>query len=333
MVYIYRKTIGGKPYYYLRVSKRVKGKLVVKDIAYLGSSIADVEKKLDSLSQYQKEIRKSYKSIKKVLQSNHYLEAIRTSKLKKDAYLDKKLLEQVEAIKLHYKKHFLKLDDTTIRETYKHFVIEFAFNTTSIEGNTITLKEANRLLQEDILPKNKTLREVYDLQNTEKSFFWLLDAEPPFNESLIVKVHDMLMENIDERKGYRSHDIGAFRSRFEVSPAKYVKTDVALLTKLLNRNKNKHPLSLATIFHHKMEKIHPFADGNGRTGRILMNYLLMQNGYPPLIVSKKRRSDYLNALSKADKADLQSVDANDYKKLANYLAEEMSTSYWNNFNV
>ena len=64
-----------------------------------------------------------------------------------------------------------KLDDKTIKETYKDFLIDFAFNTTSIEGNTITLAEVDRLLRENLTPRNRTLREIYDLQNTEKVFF------------------------------------------------------------------------------------------------------------------------------------------------------------------
>jgi len=333
MVYIYEKEIQGKKYYYLRISQRIKGKLAVKDIAYLGSNLSEVEKNLDKLPKYQQEIRKSHRNIKKFIQSNHYIKQIKELKLKKNDYLNKELLEQIEAIKLHFNKHFLKFDHLTIKETYEHFQIDFAFNTTSIEGNTITLQEAARLLKEDILPNNKTLREVNDLQNTEKVFFWLLEKRPAINENLIIKIHDLLLENIDVRKGYRTQEIRVFKSKFEASPAKYVAIDMKLLFDFINTNKELHPLVLAGIIHHKMEKIHPFADGNGRTGRMLMNYILIKNNYPPLIVPKKRRADYLKALSTADKANLKNKEAKYYQKLINYLAEEMVLSYWNNFNV
>jgi len=333
MAYIYKKIVGGKPYYYLRISKRVKGKLIVKDVAYLGSSLAEVEKKLNSLDKYQKEIRKSYRNIKKFIQSNHYLDLIRKKKLKKNEYIEKGLHEEIEAIKLHFNNHFLKLDSKTKEEAYKNFLIDFAFNTTSIEGNTITLKEAERLLQEDILPKNRTLREVYDLQNTEKVFFWLMKTKPKFDESLIIAVHDRLMENIDKRKGYRTHDIKVFKSRFEATPAKFVKTDMKLLMRLFKKHSKMHPLVLAGIFHHKLEKIHPFADGNGRTGRMLMNYYLVKKGHPPMIVSKKKRSKYLEILSKADKAELTKIEAKHYKPLIKYFSEELIESYWQNYNL
>ena len=80
MVYLYKKIIGGKPYYYLRVSERNKSKVVTKDIAYLGSSIKQVKKELDNLSKYKEQIRKSYSKIHKFLESNYYLEKIQKRK-------------------------------------------------------------------------------------------------------------------------------------------------------------------------------------------------------------------------------------------------------------
>jgi len=333
MAYIYKKIVNGRTYYYLRISKRIKGKLIVKDIAYLGSKISEVETKLNKLTKYQKEIKKGHRTIKKFIQTNHYLEKIRKKKLKKNKYFNEGMLEQIEVIKLHFNDYFLKLDELTIKETYQHFLIDFAFNTTSIEGNTITLEEANKLLKEEILPKNKTLREVYDLQNTEKVFFWLLEKKPVINERLIIKLHDELLDKIDVRKGYRTQEIRVFRSRFKASPMKYISMDMKLLFKWFKENRERHPLVLAGMMHHKLEKIHPFADGNGRAGRMVMNYILMKKGYPPLIITKKRRGDYLEVLNKADKADLENKEAKNYKALINYLAEEMISSYWNNFNV
>src|SRR3989339_205808 len=87
--------------------------------------------------------------------------------------------------------------------------------------------------------------------------------------------------------------------------------------RLSRENKNKlHPLVLATIFHHKFEKIHPFMDGNGRTGRMLLNYILITKNYPPLIIHKSARKDFLEVMRKADKSELKSfyVNKGDYPK-------------------
>src|SRR3989338_3586847 len=104
-------------------------------------------------------------------------------KFKHDEFLGDKTKE-VEACKLHYTTAFNKCDEITKKEILKNFVVEFAFNTASIEGNTITLKQARNLLEEGLTPKNKTLREIYDLQNTEKVFFSLLNIKQDLSHEL-----------------------------------------------------------------------------------------------------------------------------------------------------
>jgi len=332
MVYIYKKPIGNKNYYYLRASEKKGKKLVTKDIAYLGSSIEEVKKNLDKLSQYKENIRKSYKKINFVLESNHFLEKAQKLKLKKDDYLKDKT-NDVEACKIHFNELFRKLNELTKKEIFKNYVIEFAYNTASIEGNTINLEEARNLLNEGITPKDKTLREIYDLQNTEKVFFDLLNnkLKDKLDHNFIIEIHDKLLENIDERKGYRKTDIRVIKSNFDATPGKYVKTDIDLLLKWFNETKGKiHPLILAIAFHHKFEKIHPFMDGNGRTGRMLMNYILLSNNLPPTIIHKRTRKEYLEAMREADEVDLWKINDN-YNELIAYGADEFIDTYWNLF--
>lgn len=335
MAYIYVKNINKKPYYYLRISKRINGKVTIKDIAYLGDDVSKIEENLDKIEgKYKKEIRKGYKTIKKFIDTNYYFEKIKELKLKNDIYLAKEPLYWVEAAKMHFNEKFLKLDSETKKEVYKNFLIEFAYNTTSIEGNTITLHEANKLLNEDLTPKERTPREIFDLQNTEKAFFYLLDSKEEIGHELIIKMHDMLLENIDVRKGYRTYDIKVAGSHFDSSPAKYVRTDMDILIKWYNSNKGKiHLFALAAIFHEKFEKIHPFADGNGRTGRMLVNYMLLRSSYPPVIIRKKNRAEYLKAMSAADESKPSGSEPKYFIELIEYLAFEYKTLYWNIFNV
>lgn len=327
MVYIYKKKAGNIPRYYLRASERKGQRIIIKDIAYLGSSIVDVKKKLNQLTEYREEIRKAYKTINRVLESNYYLEKV--EKLRKDEYLEK-FQKEIEACKLHYQSIFSKKDSRTKKEILKEFAIDLAYNTTSIEGNTISLKEARKLLEEGLTPINKSLREIYDVQNTERVFLALEGMS--ITHTTIIDLHKELMKNVDERVGYRSEDVAVFRSRFDSTPGIYVKTDMDILLKWYKEHKTKlHPLVLATLFHHKFEKIHPFMDGNGRTGRILVNLILLKNNYPPIIVENKLRSEYLDALGFADKADLNSIDVKYYKKLVEFFAKEYIGLYWNYF--
>ncbi len=330
MVYIYKKKAGNKNYYYLRASKRLNGKQVTKDIAYLGSTIEEARKNLPIVAKDKIEMKKSYRKISLLLETEYYNVKIKKLKLKKDDFLGDNL-EDIEASKLHYNKVFQKLDQKSKEEILEDFSIEFAYNTASLEGNTITLEEAKNFFETGRTPKDRTLREIYDLQNTKNTLFWLLSSKKKIDNNLIIDVHKRLMQNIDERIGYRAKDIRVFKSHFDASLGLYVKTDMDLLLKWYVKNKEKlHPFVLATIFHHKFEKIHPFFDGNGRTGRMLMNYILTRAKYPPIVIYKKNRNDYLDALGSADKINLTKTDK-DYRNLISYIAGEASASYWNLF--
>ena len=330
MVYIYKKAIGKKDYYYLRASSKIGKNAITKDIAYLGGSIKEAKTAISSLKGHETEIRKAYRKINLFLESNHYLEIAKKNKYKQDLLLEDKIYE-IEACKIHYDKDFKKQNKLTQKQLMDNFVVDFTYNTTSIEGNTIELKDVGNFLREGITPKNKTLRELYDLHNTRK-VFESMDFEKELNNKFIVKIHSGLMENIDERTGYRIKDVHVKDSHFSSSPWQYVNADMNELLKWYSENSNKlHPFVLATIFHHMFEKIHPFFDGNGRTGRILMNFILMKSAYPPIIIRKKYRTEYLSALGKADKKNLFSNELNHYKAIVQFNANEFVLNYWNNF--
>lgn len=334
MVYIHVKRIGNKKYYSLRVSVRKGDKIITKDICNLGSDISKIT--IDDLvKKYKNEIRRSYKTIKRFLDTSFYLEKVKKLKIKKDPYLTKEQLINIEAILLHFSSKFLKIDKLTQEEIFEGFVINFAVNSNSIEGNTITLEEAYNLFKENITPRNRTLQEVYDLINTKKVVEFIKNKKSEINLDFIEKVHDMLLENIDQRKGFRSHDIRIFGQPFKPSPARYVKADMKLLLEWYNKNKKSlHPLVLVTLFHHKFENIHPFSDGNGRTGRVIVNYMLSLFGYPPFVISRRFRKEYLSSMNQSDsvlKKGLTENDVKGYKRLVDFIYSQFKLSYWDNF--
>jgi Fic family protein len=328
MAYIYRKVVGDNEYYYLRASKRQGSKIVAKDVAYLGSTLDEARLAISKLPARQ--VRDAYKTINSFLERNTFLERVQELKIRSNPFIPTALLEQVEACKLHWQSTFKKHDPRTQEDYLRKFVIELAYNTTSIEGNTITLKEAQKLLTENRTPKDRTVREVLDVQNTEKVFMNITKQQPAINNQSIIDMHAALLVNIDPRVGYRTADVHVIRSRFDATPFPYIKTDMDLLSKWLGKQKD-HPLVIAGIFHHKFEKIHPFFDGNGRVGRLLLNTLLLKDGYPPLIIRKRNRNAYLDALRKADDANLTVANPKDYKQLIEFLAQEYVDGYWNIF--
>ena len=329
MAYIYKKMIGGREYYYLRASVQRGKKLLTKDLAYLGSDLDQVREALRKIPPAT--IRKTYKTIQRYLESNTFLEQARALKMKASPYVDRTLLEQVEACRLHWQKVTKKRDEKTQEDYLKMFVVDFTFNTTSIEGNTITLREAARLLTEHVTPKNKTLREIHDIQNTEKIFLEITKGSLVLTHESIIDLHKRLMDNIDWRIGYRTADVHVVNAQFSSTPAVYVRADMDVLLRWYAKHQDMHPMILAGITHHKFEKIHPFFDGNGRAGRMLMNTILLDKGYPPLIVRKKRRAEYLDALGKADKAALTQASPESYKPLMEFLASEIIDGYWSMF--
>jgi len=333
MAYIHKKIIGNQTYYTLRISERKGNKVITKDICRLGTDLKKVN--LEELEKkYHGEIRKSYRILTKFLESNIYEEQAKTLKVKKEEFLEKKSLESIEATKIHYTTKFQKLDNLTKTEILENFLIRFAVNSTGIEGNTIGLKDAARLIQEDILPKDHTMREVYDLTNTKKVFYELIEKKPEISTQLIIDIHDKLLDNIDIRKGFRNHDIHILGQPFKPTPAKYVQADIKVLLKWYKDTKKKmHPFILAVLFHHKFESIHPFSDGNGRTGRMLMNHILMLNNYPPIVVNRKDRKEYLDAMNKADEAIKKSLlgTGQEYQKLTSFISYQLQQSYWDIF--
>ena len=255
--------------------------------------------------------------------------------MKKDEYLSKEQQQQINAILLHYKTRFLKLDKLTQEEVFENFILSFAVNSTSIEGNTINLKEANELFTKKRMPKNKTLREVYDLKNTRRVILFLKGRRSEIGEDLIVKVHEMLLKDIDKRVGFRTHEIKILGQPFKPSPARYIKADIRILIDWYHENRTKlNTFVLAILFHHKFEKIHPFSDGNGRTGRVLMNHMLDIAGYPPTIITKRFREDYISEMNNADRAlnkSLINTSSTEYKKLIEFSILEFKGSYWDIF--
>ena len=325
MVYIYTKRIGLNKYYYLRLDKIVNGKKITKDIIYLGNNLSkiDINKLLDNQI-YKKEIRKSYKTINKFLKSNYYIEKAESIKYKKNKYLTKEQLIKLKAIELHFNSKFKKLHELTKNEFFENFIISYTYNTTSIEGNTIPLSDVKKILLDDnIILKNKTLREIYDLRNTKNTFNYILNNKLKINFKTIIELHKELMKDIDNRLKFRNYDVRVTKSHFDTTPYFRIEKELKQLIGWYGRSKQNIFIK-ATIFHHKFEKIHPFADGNGRTGRMLFNLILLQNKLPPIIITKKNKNKYFDSLMVADKKE-------DYLPLISFLLEEYEKGYWDNF--
>ncbi|MBU0756783.1 MAG: Fic family protein [Nanoarchaeota archaeon] len=290
MTFIRKKKVNNKEYYYLVKSTRVDGN-VKKFERYLGISIPP--KKV--LSQ----IEKDFDTTKSFIELN------------KDTlnYINKKYQE---------KNKNAGFDELNRLE--EEFLIRFTYNTNRIEGSTLTYSDTRYVLNDGLSPKDKPIRDIKEAENHKKCFFYLKEQLPnDFDEPMILALHKILKNNVSEDAGkFRTGNVSV--GNFVPVMHKMVELEINNLLEWYNKNKKIiHAFELASIFHCEFERIHPFFDGNGRVGRLLLNFILMKKGYPPIIVMNKNRRRYYNALEKAD-------DAN-YTLMFKYLLSELKKQY------
>ena len=181
----------------------------------------------------------------------------------------------------------------------KSFDIEYAHNSTAIEGNTLTLIQTKAILEDGLSIGGKTLREIYEVANHAKAVAFVkkcVAEGKSLDESIAKDIHALLMENILVGGVYRNVAVrisgAGFRPPLPNEMFRQVKDFFADLPYRTDLN----PIELAAWTHAEFVKIHPFVDGNGRTSRMLMNYQLMFFGFLPVSIDKETRLEYFEAL-------------------------------------
>jgi Fic family protein len=295
MVKLKARTIKGKEYAYLEKSVRI-GKTTRKVAHYIGPNknltkwkIAEEEKKFNE-NLLEKTLQVKIKFIEKSLN-------------KPESPIEFKDIKTIEEMNLIYKKIVRSLHPKDIEDINKRFVANYVFESNALEGNSLTLKNVAEVVFENRISKGKDLREIYDAKNSYNAFLFLQKKREKINHKLIKKIHSLVLENIDDRLGYRKVPIMLLgKPNAKLSKPENVEHDMEKLLEWYEENINKiHVLELAFKFHAKFEKIHPFCDGNGRVGRLLLNYILMKHGYFPIIIRNTHRNSYIKALEAADR--------------------------------
>lgn len=313
-MFIEKKTIHGKIYLYVRKSFREGAQVKTKTIAYLGKA----------------PMRKAI-----VLKKMAVFQAAESPALQKAtalAYLEAAQLQNLAEMKQDFTRKLKTLDPLLRQEMFRDFKTYYIYNTNAIEGNTLTLEETNLLLNENKTPEGKDLREIYDHLNEKEVFDYLLKTKPDLTLPVIVDIHARLLKKIDARLGgFRRHNVRVVGAEFTPSPAEYVSTDMKILLRWYQQyeknEKKLHPLILAALFHEKFERIHPFYDGNGRAGRMLLNFILLRKGYPPIIIKNKVRKEYYHALSQGHQAGLTSIEAEYYREIVQFCYTQLKETF------
>jgi len=276
MVYTEIKKRNGKRYFY-RVKNVRTGKKFKKERIYLG---VDLNKKSISNSE---------------------------SKADKELAILSTLLEEKEkAFLKDLKEEFSKEPKANEENRYEAFTSQFTYDSNAIEGNSLTLEETSFLLFEKRVPSSKSLREINETLNHKSAFDYMISYKGDISKEFICELHKLVVQNtlreelVNEIGKYRTLQV-YIKGRDWIPPKPTeVPIEMKSLLSWYAKNKKKiHPLILATYFHVAFETVHPFVDGNGRVGRLLMNFILRKLGYPMINIPNKIKFRYYESLKEA----------------------------------
>ncbi len=185
--------------------------------------------------------------------------------------------------------------------------IELTHASNSIEGNTLTLRETQLLIDENITPGGKSLREVHETINHNeaiKLLYRIAEKRMPVSERDLMDLHALVLRHIDDAWAGRYRQTRVFITGSPIIPPSHVHVP-ELMAKFIDGlvAAAAHPVKIAADAHYEFAKIHPFVDGNGRTARLLMNLLLLQRDYPLTIIPAEQRTAYITAMDDADRGD------------------------------
>lgn len=203
------------------------------------------------------------------------------------------------------------LSPEILKNLKKYFDVELTYNSNAIEGNTLTITETKVILEEGLtIGGGKSLREHLEVINHQEAINYIEDIVSKnidISERVIKDLHAIILKSIDDKNAgvYRKNNVLISGSRHRPVEHMLVEKKMYELVRWYDEMKGKlHPVELAALFHFKYVYIHPFIDGNGRTARLLMNLILLRNGYPMAVIKNEDRSEYMKAL------ELASVEGN-----------------------
>jgi len=217
-------------------------------------------------------------------------------------------------------------EPTVFHDVWADIWVEETHNSTAIEGNTLRQKQIKILLKDGVVSGSAhELKEWLEVQAYGEAARWAyqqafeghFEARPVITESQIRRIHELIVKSVwayfppdglrsDEKPGgYRTGDVQPLRAGLSPPPPSVVAALMGDWVKEAQGGvpEDCHPLEHLASLHAELERIHPFPDGNGRAGRLVLSLLLVGLGYPPAIVYKDERKRYLKYLQKADEGE------------------------------
>ncbi len=190
---------------------------------------------------------------------------------------------------------------------------ESVYNSNAIENSTLSISETEKILLDMEVSRKVSVREVFEAKNLARVFEYIKNkiSSESVSKELILLLHKMLILNIDEKIAGKFRQAGQYvRVGTYIAPApEHVERMIEAVILEYSGNYKDYFLEKIARFHLEFENIHPFCDGNGRIGRVLINYQLMQLGFPPVIIRDKEKETYYKSFgeyrnSKKGKTDI-----------------------------
>ena len=202
------------------------------------------------------------------------------------------------------------LSPGVVAKLKEHFDVEWTYHSNAIEGSTLTLAETRLVLLDGLTVGGKSLREHLEAINHKHAIDLVeaLAAEAePITERNVRQIHALILRTIDDENAgaYRKGQVYITGSTYVPPVAIGMPPLMQELVAWFNSSEaaDLHPVKRAALAHFRLVHIHPFVDGNGRTARLLMNLILIREGYPPAVIRRERRPEYYDALDRAHEGD------------------------------
>jgi Fic family protein len=209
------------------------------------------------------------------------------------------------------------------RDLYEDMISKLTYHSDGIEGSTLTLKETASIIFKNINIPNKNLIEQIEAKNHKSALIYLFEhmkSKYVVDESLLKRLHEILMNSILDNAGaYRYHPVRIVGSK--TITANYMKIP-DLMKELFKEFECSEldVISKASIFHGKFETIHPFPDGNGRVGRLILNAMLIKENIIPVIINQQKKYQYYSCLEKGFETD-------EYEHLIDFITNSINDTY------
>ena len=269
MVTVRKRVIGGGTYYYLEHSVRMNGR-VEKKATYLGKALP-----------------KNVEEIKKDFLHSIY---------------EERWFKTFDIIRKNFAKERRLMPKSAGEEELRKFSVRFTYDTQRIEGSVLTLRETANLLEIGVTPLGKPVQDIKEAEAHQNILYEILRFHRDLSLQTILYWHKRLFESTkkDIAGRIRQHQVAISGSKFvPPSPAEVYPLLREFFKWYEGSKKKLHPVELAALVHLKFVTIHPFADGNGRISRLIMNFVLNKQSLPMLNIPYKNRNNYYNALERS----------------------------------